>query len=773
MDLGRILRRIGGSAPVNGGRVYFVEILAAGKDLNGFTRSAAMLKAAAGLFEGRPLKVLPKVGADGKPMEDHQGSESAWGREVLNTFGTLRDVRFDPSAFDGAGGIVGSAVLFPPGVAAADEVAARLDALEASGDLAKGALGLSFSGLGEHDAAGNETIESVDSVDLVTFPAAGGRIGHRLAASHKGARSMNLAKLIAALAAACPALAAGITPESVKTEYGLGKAIAAKLAPETATDLRASVAKAFAGEAGAKLSASAASDLLDNAMGLLDQLRQTIEAPAGDPAAAAAPAAPAAAAAGAPPAVPAAMPAAAPAVDAAAVQRTQASMRTIDGAATRLLLERACAAVKLPTVSTVRLLASVAAAGTVLDEAGANRLAAEKLAEVDELARERVLTRASVTLDVQEKQTAAMACLFSKRAPKPVGCDPIRDFHGSFNRFLQASFGIDIRDAVGGRHGLRKIAAAVDATNLNSMFDDGMNRALLAEYRGTDLVVNPWRQIVNITSESDFRTKEVIASTWYSEVPEVVEGAAYTLATTPTDRVESYALAKRGFIETITWEKMLNDDLGAWQSMLSKMARSARETLNERVFTKIRIATQPTMSDTYKLTSASRTGDVNLGTAVLSGDATGWGVLMDAMILMSQIKGGGGKAKGIRPAFIVIPFAKAKALAALLQGFDVAATDFPTRNPGVMKMLGASLPAPVIDSGASNTTDWFLLADPQDAEVLRVAFLGGKEEPEVFLANGDTFGSMFTNDRIEAKLRHVYGVAAVDYAGIFGNDAAS
>lgn len=769
MDLGRILRRIGGSAPVNGGRVYFVEILAAGKDLNGFTRSAEMLRTATPLFEGRPLKVLPKVGADGQPMEDHQGSEGAWGREVLNTFGHLRDVRFDPAAFDGAGGIVGSAVLFPPGVAVADEVAARLEHLEASGDLAKGSLGLSFSGLGEHDAAGNETIESVDSVDLVTFPAAGGRIGHRLAASHKGARSMNLAKLIAALAAACPALAAGITPEAVKTEYGLGKAIAAKLAPETAAALRASVAAAFPGEVGAKLSASTQTDALDNAMALIDGVRQSLEST--EPAAAA-PAAPAAAATGAPPAVPSTMPAA-PAVDASAVARAQASMRTLDGAATRILLERAADEAKLPTVSKVRLLASVAAAGTVLDAAGAKALVAEKLAEVDELARERTLTRASVTLDHQEKQTRVMACLFSKRAEKPAGCDPIRDFRGSFNKFLRDEFGVDIAEAAGGRKSLAKLKAAVDATNLDAMFDDGINRALLAEYRGTDLVVNPWRQIANIVSESDFRTKEVIASTWYDEVPEVAEGDAYELATTPTDRKETYALAKRGFIETITWEKMLNDDLGAWQSMLSKMARSARETLNERVFAKIRIATQPTMQDTYKLTSASRTGDVNLGTAVLSGDATGWGVLMDAMILMSQIKGGGGKAKGIKPAFIVVPMGKIKALAALLQGFDLSATDFPTRNPNVMKMLGASLPAPVVDSGTANQTDWFLIADPMDAEVLRVAFLGGREEPEVFIANGDTFGSMFTNDRIEAKLRHVYGVAAVDYAGIFGNDAAS
>lgn len=762
--IGSIVRRIGSAAStlLATARAYACDLVESGTDLNGAKRTPAMLTAAASLFEGRPCKVLPKVGADGVPMEDHQGADGAWGREVMNTVGTFRNVRYASEAFDGHGGLVGELVLFD-GVRAADELAARLEGIAAA---KADPIGLSFSGLGHVDASGHEIIEAVDSVDVVTFPAAAGRIAHRLAASTKGT-SIMLTKILAAIAAACPALMEG-APPSIPTEYALGKVLASKMGPTATPEFRAKVAAAFKVDV-SKVTASTATDALDQAMGLIDSVKQSLESAA--PAPAAAGSAPAPAAAAATPAAPAQASAtpAAPVVDQVAAARLAASVATIDLAASRIRLTAACAIAKLPEFATVRLLASYA--NTVLDDAGALAVARAKATEIDEFRTSTVLTRASVVEEKPERLAASLACLFSKRAKRPEGLDPIRDFQGSLNNFLEKSFGIDVRLCRTGQAGLRKVKAAVDATNFDAAFDDGMNRALLAEYRGEDLAINPWRQLVNITSESDFRTKEVIASTWYDEVPEVAAGAPYELATTPTDRKETYVLAKRGFLETITWESMLNDDLGIWQSMVKRMARAASETLNERVFAKIRRATQPTMADGYKLTSASRTGDVNEVTTALSGDATGWGVLVDAIVAQMQLKGGGGKAKGVKPKFLIVPFAKLKVTAQLIQATSPAAADFPTRVG--LDLVKANLPTPVIDLGTGDANDWFLLADPSDAEVIRVGFLGGREDPETFVANGQTFGAMFTNDRIEIKLRHVYGVGAVDYVGIYGSAASA
>lgn len=769
---GRILSRIGGAigAAASAGRRWFAELVQSGKDLNGAQRTPEMLRAAAGLFEGRPVKVLPAVDNMGRPIVDHQASEAANGREVLNTIGTLENVRYDDQAFGGVGGLVGDVVLMDK-VAAAEEIRARLESFERDGGLAKHTLGLSFNGWGRKDASGNEVIDSVESVDVVTHPAAGGRIAHRLAASRSG--NMDLQKLIAAIQAKCAALVDGL-PANIATEYALGRHLASKL--KDSADLRKAVAAAFALD---KLEAAAADpvQLLDQMMAICDQLKQAM----GGGAAAAAQAGQTAATT--PPVVPgtaAASTTAAGGVDAGAAARAAASalppeLRTryeaaigeVERAATRTRLEAACDAAKIPPFAKTRLIAAYA--GQVLDAAACERIAKDKAAELDEVVRQTASTRATVTVEPAERLTASLACFFSERAPRPQGLDPVRDHGGSLNLFLERHFGVDVRRARMGRMERVQLRAAVDATNLDAVFGDGINRALLAEYRGDEAFVNPWQAIANVTSESDFRTKEVIAPTWYGEIPDVAEGAAYTYATTPTDRKETYALSKRGILETITWEKMLNDDLGIWRSMLSRLARSFRETLNERVFAKIRRATQPTMADGFKLTSASRTGDVNENTRNLTGDATGWGNFVSSVSDMMGLKGGAGKAKGVRPSILVIPLAKAQVAGSLFSEFSPAATDVPTRRG--LEILKAQVPNVVIDFGTGDANDWFLMADPSDAEVVRVAFLGGRREPEVYLANNDTFGAMFTNDRIEVKGRHVYGVGAVDYVGIFGNAA--
>src|SRR5208283_4116321 len=63
--------------------------------------------------------------------------------------------------------------------------------------------------------------------------------------------------------------------------------------------------------------------------------------------------------------------------------------------------------------------------------------------------------------------------------------------------------------------------------------------------------------------------------------------------------------------------------------------------------------------------------------------------------------------------------------------------------------------------------DWYLVADPNDTELIEVAFLDGQEEPELLIANNPLVGQMFTGDKIQYKLRHEYECAAVDYRGFF------
>ena len=67
----------------------------------------------------------------------------------------------------------------------------------------------------------------------------------------------------------------------------------------------------------------------------------------------------------------------------------------------------------------------------------------------------------------------------------------------------------------------------------------------------------------------------------------------------------------------------------------------------------------------------------------------------------------------------------------------------------------------VIGTGrlAAGTTRRYLFADPAIAPTIEVAFLEGEQSPFMELENG------WRIDGVEWKVRHDFGVAAVDYRG--------
>jgi hypothetical protein len=72
----------------------------------------------------------------------------------------------------------------------------------------------------------------------------------------------------------------------------------------------------------------------------------------------------------------------------------------------------------------------------------------------------------------------------------------------------------------------------------------------------------------------------------------------------------------------------------------------------------------------------------------------------------------------------------------------------------------------VIPHHTSAAKAW-LLADKADVSMIEVGFLGGKEEPELFVQDMPNVGSMFSADKLTYKVRHIYGVVVLDYRGFY------
>ena len=65
----------------------------------------------------------------------------------------------------------------------------------------------------------------------------------------------------------------------------------------------------------------------------------------------------------------------------------------------------------------------------------------------------------------------------------------------------------------------------------------------------------------------------------------------------------------------------------------------------------------------------------------------------------------------------------------------------------------------------TDANDWVAMADKNDIPSIEVGFLDGQEEPEMFVQDNPTVGSLFTNDTITYKIRHIYGGVVKDFRG--------
>src|SRR5690606_15393241 len=67
----------------------------------------------------------------------------------------------------------------------------------------------------------------------------------------------------------------------------------------------------------------------------------------------------------------------------------------------------------------------------------------------------------------------------------------------------------------------------------------------------------------------------------------------------------------------------------------------------------------------------------------------------------------------------------------------------------------------------TDANNWFAFADPQNTPILEVGFLGGREEPELFVQDQQTSGSVFSADKITWKIRHIWGIGILDHRGCY------
>ncbi len=292
-----------------------------------------------------------------------------------------------------------------------------------------------------------------------------------------------------------------------------------------------------------------------------------------------------------------------------------------------------------------------------------------------------------------------------------------------------------------------RLRESLGSSSFDQVLGDAVTRRMIADYRLPNLY-DAWKALGRPVPVSDFRAQRRTRFGGYGELPAVAESAPYAALTSPTDEEATYAISKRGGTEDITLEMIANDDVSVVRQVPIKLSRAAKRTLAKFVLDFVR--TNAAIYDSVALFHASHG---NLGSSALASASVAAGRLA----ILKQTEMNSADRLGVGPKSIFVP-----------PDLEEAAVDLFRRNTNQDKTFIQSLSLDVIPVWYwTDANDWVLATDPLEIPTIEVGFFNGSEEPELFVQDNPTSGSLFSHDKVTYKIRHIYGGAVVEYRGLY------
>jgi hypothetical protein len=309
---------------------------------------------------------------------------------------------------------------------------------------------------------------------------------------------------------------------------------------------------------------------------------------------------------------------------------------------------------------------------------------------------------------------------------------------------------------------LSEIVESLSSTTFGEILGDSITRRMLAAYTAFQDLQN-WRNTIATTVPlSDFRQQRRTRMGGYSNLPIVGERAPYPALTSPTDEEATYVPAKRGGIESVSIEMIKNDDVGVIRRIPGALANAAAFTLHEFVWGFLE--NNNTVYDAVALAAVGHGNNI-ITTALTSSNIT-----TARLRMKQQTEMGSGRRVPIKAKYLIVP-SELEDLAFQLTQANVMLPD-----SGLAAQAASGAPNPIRRYSLTPLTvdywtdanNWWVAASVDQLPMIEVGFMDGREEPELWVQEAPTVGSLFTHDVITWKIRHIYGAVVNDYRGFVG-----
>ena len=276
------------------------------------------------------------------------------------------------------------------------------------------------------------------------------------------------------------------------------------------------------------------------------------------------------------------------------------------------------------------------------------------------------------------------------------------------------------------------------------LLENAMHKVLLSTYATQP---DTWSRFCAVGTVSDFRAHNRYRTGSFGNLDTLTELGEFKNKSIPDGEKSSIKIGTKGNIINISRQAIINDDLSAFIGLARDLARAAKRTIESDVYALL--ASNPIMADGIPLFNFEHG---NFG--------GGGGVTMAAVetlrqLMASQKDVSGNDYLDLRPSLWVGSMSEGGNARVV----NTSVYDPDTANKLQRPNLVNGLFRDVIDTPRITGANWYMFADPMEAPVLEVAFLDGKTEPYIEMQNGwDVDGAAY-------KVRHDYGVSALDYRG--------
>jgi hypothetical protein len=310
-------------------------------------------------------------------------------------------------------------------------------------------------------------------------------------------------------------------------------------------------------------------------------------------------------------------------------------------------------------------------------------------------------------------------------------------------------------DGFGQFRNTRLLEANVNTGSVASIVKNTVNILLANDYSQR---FRWWEPIVRQEDVDTIDDATLVRTYGVSNLATIAEGGPYTELDWE-DEEETASYAKRGNYIGVTLETFLRDKINILRSLPGRLSNSWYNTVSAlvaAVFT-TNTAAGPVLTDTGALFNNTATtiagGHANLLVAALS--YTAYDAVVTAMMAQTDQVLGAGQKLLMYPKYLLVPTAL-RATANQIRNTEMVPGTANFQQNMYGPNGGDMRPEVIVVPNWTDATDWAAVADPAQFPAIWLIWLRGRRTPELFSAEDERSGAMFTNDVMRFKVRQ-YG----------------